>query len=58
MKTEPAAIGAAVAAIINVVVLLVLKKELSIEEQTAIVTVVTLVAGLFIRSQVTPTRVP
>lgn len=58
MKAEPAAIGAAVAAIVNVVVLLVLKKELSIEEQTAIVTVVTLVAGLFIRSQVTPTRVP
>jgi hypothetical protein len=54
MRAEPAAIGAAVAAIINVVVLLVLKQELNLEEQAAIVTVVTLIAGLFIRSQVTP----
>jgi hypothetical protein len=58
MKTEPAVIGAAVAAIINLVVLLVLKQELSIEEQSAIVAVVTIVAGFFVRSQVTPTRVP
>jgi hypothetical protein len=54
MRAEPAAIGAAVAAIINAVVLIVLKQELSLEEQAAIVTVVTLIAGLFIRSQVTP----
>lgn len=53
-KTEPAAIGAIVAAALNVVVLLVLKKELSLEEQAAIVTAVTLVAGLFVRSKVTP----
>ena len=54
MKTEPAAIGAALAAIINVVVLLVLKKELSLEEQSAIVAVVTIIAGLFVRANVTP----
>ena len=54
MKAEPAAIGAVVAAVLNAVVLLVLKKELSIEEQTAIVTVVTVIAGLFIRQNVTP----
>lgn len=58
MKTEPAAIGAVSAAVVNLVVLLVLKKELSLEEQAAIVSVVTVIAGLFIRSQVTPTRVP
>lgn len=54
MRAEPAAIGAAVAAIVNIIVLLVLKKELSLEEQAAIVGVVTLVAGLFVRSQVSP----
>lgn len=54
MKTEPAVVGAAVAAIVNLVVLLLLKHELSIEERGAIVTVVTVIAGLFIRSQVTP----
>lgn len=56
MKTEPAVIGAAVATILNLVVLLVLKKELSVEEQAAIVAVVTLIAGFFVRSQVVPTR--
>lgn len=55
MKKEPAAIGAAFAAAIDVVVLLVLKHELSTEEKTAIITVTTLLAGLFVRSQVTPT---
>jgi hypothetical protein len=54
MKAEPAVIGAAVAAIINLIVLLVFKHELGTEEKAAIVTVVTLVAGVFIRSQVTP----
>lgn len=58
MKTEPAVIGAAAAAILNVVVLLVLKRELSLEEQAAIVTLVTVLAGFFVRSQVSPTRVP
>jgi hypothetical protein len=51
---EPAAIGGVVAAILNLIVLLVLDQELSIEEQAAIVGAVTLVAGLFIRSRVTP----
>lgn len=54
MRAEPAAIGAAVAAAINLIVLLVLKHELSLEEQAAIVSIVTLIAGLFIRSRVTP----
>lgn len=54
MRAEPAVIGAAVAAVINAIVLLVFKQELGTEEKTAIVTVVTLVAGLFIRQQVTP----
>lgn len=56
MKTEPAVIGAAVAAIVNLVVLLVLKHELSLEERGAIVTVVTVIAGVYVRSQVTPSR--
>jgi hypothetical protein len=54
MKTEPAVLAAAVAAIINLVVLLALGEELDSEIQAAIVTVVTVLAGLFIRSQVTP----
>ena len=55
MRAEPAVIGAAVAAILNLVVLLMLGEELTVEQQGAIVTVVTVLAGLFIRSQVTPT---
>lgn len=54
MTNEPAAIGAAAAAAINAVVLFALGGSLSVEEQGAIVTVVTLVAGLFIRSKVSP----
>jgi hypothetical protein len=55
MKTaEPAVIGAAVAALINALVLLLLKQELSIEERTAIVTVVTALWALWTRSRVTP----
>lgn len=54
MKAEPAVIGAAVAALINAIVLIVLKQELSVDERTAIVTVVTIIAGLFVRSKVTP----
>ena len=54
MKNEPAAIGAAVAAAINAVVLFALDQSLTLDEQGAIVTVVTVVAGLFIRSKVTP----
>lgn len=54
MTAEPAAVGAIVAAALNAVVILVLKHDLSPEEKTAIVTAVTLIAGLFIRSKVTP----
>lgn len=54
MTTEPAAIGVSVAAAINAVVLFALGESLTVEEQGAIVTIVTLVAGLFIRSKVTP----
>lgn len=54
MKAEPAAVGAIIAAIINAIVLIVFKQELDIEERAAIVTAVTLVAGLFIRSKVAP----
>lgn len=51
---EPAAVGAVVATILNLVVLLLLKHELSKEEQAAIVSGVTLIAGLYIRSKVQP----
>jgi hypothetical protein len=51
---EPAIIAAAIATIINAIVLLVFKEELDLEVQTAIITVVTLVAGWIIRSKVTP----
>ena len=54
MKSEPAAVGASVAAAINAVVLLVLRHELSADVRGAIVVVVTLLAGLYVRSQVTP----
>lgn len=51
---EPAAVAAALAAIVNVVVLIVLKRDLTIEEQAGIVTVVTALAGLWTRSRVSP----
>lgn len=54
MKAEPAAIGAVIAALLNAVALLVLKEELTLEVQTAIVVAVTTLAGLFIRAKVTP----
>jgi hypothetical protein len=54
MKTEPAVLAAAVAAIINALVLLVFNEELDQTVQGAIVVVVTAIAGLVIRSQVTP----
>lgn len=54
MKSEPAALGAAIAAAVNAVVIFALDKGLSPDEQGAIVTVVTLIAGLVIRSKVTP----
>lgn len=47
-------IGAAIAAVISVIVLLVFGRELEKEEEAAIVAVVTLLAGLFVRSKVTP----
>lgn len=54
MTKEPAAVAAIAVAVINAVVLIVLKRDLSIEEQTAIATVTVLVAGFFTRSKVTP----
>jgi ABC-type cobalamin transport system permease subunit len=54
VKAEPAVIGVATAAAVNLVVLLLLKHELSADEKAAVVTLVTLIAGLFVRSQVTP----
>lgn len=56
MRSEPAVIGAALAAVVNLLVLLVFKHELSADEKAAIITVVTLLAGVFVRSQVTPVR--
>lgn len=54
MRTEPAAVAATIAAAINAVVLLLLNHELSNDVQTAIVAVVTLLAGWVIRSRVSP----
>jgi hypothetical protein len=54
MTKEPVAIAAIVVAILNVVALIVLKRELSVEEQTAVVTVVTLIGAGWVRSKVTP----
>lgn len=54
MKKEPAAIGAGVAAALNAIVMFALGESLSVEEQGAIVTAVTVIAGLFIRSKVSP----
>ena len=54
MKAEPAVIAGVVAAVINVVALLVFGEELTIEQEAAIVGVVTTIAGVYIRSQVTP----
>jgi hypothetical protein len=41
--------------VINLIVLLVFDHELSEEQTVAIVSVVTIAAGLFVRSKVTPT---
>ena len=54
VKAEPAVLAAAFAAVLNVLVLLVFGRELEKEEEAAIVTVITIVAGFFIRSKVTP----
>lgn len=54
MRAEPAVLAAAFAAVINVIALLVLDRELNQEETAAVVTVVTVAAGFFIRSKVTP----
>jgi hypothetical protein len=54
MKAEPAVIGAAVAAAINAVVLLLLKHDLDPDARNASVSLVTLIAGVFIRTRVTP----
>jgi hypothetical protein len=54
MRKEPAVIGAALAAVVNVIVLLVFKRELEAEEKAAVVTVVTLLWGVWTRSKVRP----
>lgn len=54
MRGEPAVIGAALAAAINAVVLLLLNHELDRDVQEAIVIVVTALAGVFIRQRVRP----
>lgn len=51
---EPAAIGTAIAAAVNMIVLLLLNHDLSNDVQSAIVAVVTLLAGVWVRSRVTP----
>lgn len=53
MRKEPAVLAAAVAAVINAVVI-ALGGELSAELQGAVVVVVTALAGLFIRGRVSP----
>ncbi len=53
-KSEPAAIGTAIAAAINALVLFALDASLTLDQQAAIVTVVTLIAGVMIRSRVNP----
>lgn len=55
LRAEPAVVGAAIAALLNAIVLIVFKQELDAEVRAAIVTVVTVLAGLYIRSKVTPT---
>jgi hypothetical protein len=51
---EPAVIGTAVAAVISAVTLIVFGQELDKTQEAAIVGVVTILAGLFVRSQVSP----
>ncbi len=51
---EPAVIGTLVAAIISAIVLIVFGRKLGTEEEAAIVSVVVLIAGLFVRQNVTP----
>ncbi len=53
MSKEPAAVGTFAATILNAVVLFA-DLGLDGEQQGAIVTVITLIAGAFIRSKVTP----
>jgi hypothetical protein len=53
-KSEPAMWGTALAAVISVVTLLVFGRELEKEEEAAIIGVVTLIAGFYVRSQVSP----
>ncbi len=53
-KSEPAAIGTAIAAAVNALVLFALDASLTLDQQAAIVTVVTLIAGVMIRSRVNP----
>lgn len=53
MTKEPAAIAAGFAAGVDAIVLFA-DLNLSADQQSAIVVVLTLIAGLFIRSKVTP----
>lgn len=53
MKREPAAVTSLVAAAVSAVALFA-HIDLTADQQGAIAVVVTLLAGLFIRSQVTP----
>lgn len=54
MTREPAVIATGIAGIINAVVLLATGEALDAEAQAAIVTVVTLIAGVIVRQLVTP----
>lgn len=53
-KAEPAVIGAAIAALLNGLAIFALGDELTEDQQGAIVVTVTVLAGLFVRSKVTP----
>ncbi len=53
MTKEPAAIGAGVGAAVNAIVLFA-GLGLTADQESAIVVVVTMIAGLFIRAKVSP----
>lgn len=54
MKQEPAAIATAITSIVALVCLLVFGKELTDGETAAILTAATVIAGFFVRQNVTP----
>ena len=51
---EPAVLGAAFAALVNALAIFVFGEDLSEEQTGAIVVTITVLAGFFIRSKVTP----